>query len=119
MFFARIPNDARAVLLILMFSREFGESNSAFWSVTLVSILCTSLVVALVDDVTVVFGLVGCSVTPMLDYVVPCALYLKSGAAGEYRDELRPLLIMALGAVLIPVGLVFWFSDNVVSKTFV
>ena len=110
--------ELRAVLLILTFSKEFGRSTVAFWSVTLLSILCTSLVVALVDDVTVVFSLVGCSITPMLDYVVPCALYLKSGAAGDYRDEVKPLLIMGLGMVLIPIGFGFWVMQHVFHMTF-
>ena len=105
--------ELRAVLLILTFSREYAQSTAAFWSVTLFAVLVTSLVVMLVSDVTVVFGLVGCTITPMLDYVVPCALYLKSGTAADYRDEVRPLLIMALGVLLIPLGFGFWVAANV------
>ena len=83
-----------------------------FWSVTTFIFLLTSLLVLTVSDVTTVFGLVGSTVTPTLDYIMPSLLYLHSGCAAKYDDTRRAKIILGCGLLLVPTGLGIWIFER-------
>jgi amino acid permease len=75
-------------------------------------IFLTALLGSVVTDLSVVFGLVGSTCTPVIAYALPAAVYLKSGAAAKYSDETKPRICLFLGLSLIPFGVAVWVLDR-------
>jgi len=75
---------------------------------SLAIVLVTATLGSLVTDLEVVFGLVGCTCTPVIAYILPALVYLKSGAAAKNGDELSPKIACAVGAIFVPFGLTIW-----------
>lgn len=103
--------ELRQVLFVLTLG-EPSPSRWMFWVGTTGIFLLTSVLVLAVDNITTVFGLVGSTVTPSLDYVFPALLYLHSGCAAKYDEELKAKIICLCGIILIPLGLGVWIAER-------
>lgn len=90
---------------------DFQVPRATFVGVTLVLLAVTTTLGCLVSDLGAVFGLVGSTVTPLLSFVLPCLVYLRSGAAERYGHGTLAGLILLWGALLIPLGVVVYFLD--------
>jgi amino acid permease len=87
-------------------------SNPRFYFTTAVIFAITSLLVLLVDNATTVFALVGSTVTPALDYVVPALLFIKSGAAEKGKEFVMPRAVLFTGVLLVVVSTTVWTLDR-------
>ena len=76
-------------------------------------VILTSMIGAAVTNLEVVFGLVGSTCTPVIAYVLPALVYIKSGAAAKNQDEILPRLTLGVGLFLIPFGLTVWILTRV------
>jgi Transmembrane amino acid transporter protein len=82
----------------------------AIFSVFLV--LLTATLGAVVTNLEVVFGLIGSTCTPVIAYVLPSLVYLRSGAATKFDDETLPRVSLIIGIALVPFGLTVWILSR-------
>ena len=105
--------EARANTFKLV-SRGEGEqemSYSVHVVLTVALIALTTLIGCLVSDLGTVFGLIGSTCAPLLAYVFPAVLYLKSGEARKDEREKTAIGIAVLGGVFICLGVAVWACD--------
>ena len=82
----------------------------AIISATLVIVI--AIIGSLVSDLEVVFGLIGSTCTPIISYILPAMVYLKSGAAAAGQDLLSARLALGAGYFLVPFGLTIWILSQ-------
>ena len=95
-------------------SRELPlrDSFRVHAAISIVLVYLTATLGALVTDLEVVFGLVGSTCTPIIAYVLPAYVYIKSGAAAKNEDQWQPKVALSIGMLLVPFGLTVWILDR-------
>jgi amino acid permease len=80
--------------------------------VTLSIFALVSLWVVFLGEAPVLFSLVGSTVAPALDYILPSVLFIQCGAAKEYGERWRPIFIAGVGALLMTLSTGMWVHER-------
>ena len=83
------------------------------WLIFVLVCICASMM----ENIATIFGLAGSTIIPLLDFVLPSLLYIKSGAHGKTNDKLFAILIGLGGLLMIPIGLGIWTIDRLDSQS--
>jgi amino acid permease len=89
------------------------ESFKVHAFLSLLLVYLTATLGALVTNLEVVFGFIGSTCTPVIAYVLPALVYLRSGAAARNGNELQANICLAIGCILVPFGLTIWVLDRI------
>jgi amino acid permease len=95
--------ELREISLFLLFGTDITEERYIVLTFAVVAI--TSIIGCTVPDIAIIFTVVGSTSTPILSFILPSALYLKSGAAKEYGDSFEAWLCLLCGMASIPLGI--------------
>lgn len=105
--------EARENIKLMGVAKEKREWFSVHALISFVLVALTVAIGSVISDLGIVFGFIGSTCTPIIAYILPSAVYLRSGAAKHHEDEALPRFAFALGLVLIPFGLTMWMLDLV------
>ena len=85
-----------------------SETFKVHATLTLGLLFIIGMLGMVITNLEVVFGLVGSTCTPVISYILPALVYIKSGAAAQHHDEIIPKIALGLGVFLVPFGLMVW-----------
>jgi amino acid permease len=88
-------------------------NRGVFYGVTILFVAFATLLGCVLSDLGMVFGLVGSTATPTLAFVIPCYVYVNTGAADKYGMKKFAQTMYWVGIVLIVFSVIVYFLDHV------
>lgn len=103
--------EARENVKLMFVDKEKHHLFRVHALLSIALVFVTLAVGSVINDLSIVFGFIGSTCTPIIAYILPSAVYMRSGAAKHHEDERLPQFAFAFGLAVIPFGLTMWLMD--------